>query len=139
MKKQVVIVILGACALFSVCSESTETTNVSDRSAVKRSAPVVEDAPAPVPVEKPVELFYFYGSGCPNCGQVKSVIENLARNKRIAVKQYEVWYNKKNRDLLLKMARERNLSVKGVPAVIIGNDLYLGIKEISDLAKKFGI
>ncbi len=139
MKKQVALLIIAAFALFSACSENDETKDVSDKSAVKRSAPAAEDKDATVPVEKPVEIFYFYGSGCQNCGQVKSVIESLARDKRIRVKQYEVWYNKKNRDLLLKMARERNLTVRGVPAVIIGSQICLGIKEISDLGKKFGV
>ena len=138
MKKLMVVFILGALALFSACSESDRTKDISDRDAEQRS-PAADDARETVAVEKQVDLFYFYGSGCPNCEQAKRVIENLTRNKWLRVKQYEVWYNKGNRDMLLKMAREKNLSVKGVPAVIIGNDLYLGVTEISALEKKIDI
>ena len=80
-----------------------------------------------------VGLYYFYGSGCPNCERVKTIIERLTKNRKIVVKKYEVWYNKKNRSLLLRMAKDRNLNVKGVPAVIIENDLYVGVKEISGI------
>ena len=85
-----------------------------------------------------VELYYFYGTGCPNCEKVKQVIRNLSTRKGLVVKKYEVWYNKKNRSMLLQMAKERSLNIKGVPAIIIANDLYMGVKEITGLQDKIG-
>lgn len=82
--------------------------------------------------EKKVVLHFFYGKECPHCRQIEPEIQALVkRNPRLELKKYEVWYNKGNRDLLMRMAKERGKSAQGVPTVIIGNDVYLG----SDMAK----
>ena len=82
---------------------------------------------------KIIILYYFYGTGCPNCDQTEPIVNNLSKEHSLPLKKYEVWYNKKNRSILLKMAKERNKSVKGVPTVIIGEDLLTGLKKISGL------
>lgn len=142
--------ILVFFSLFSGCKDSGDKsadTQFSDRQVVEKKGDIQAEKkdgdskieePSNLKAVKEVELFYFYGTGCPNCEKVKPVINSLAKRKGLIVKEYEVWYNKKNRSMLLSMARERNLNVKGVPAVIIGNDLYMGVKEISGIPDKLG-
>ncbi len=142
--------ILISFSLFSGCKDSSDKKAGKQYSelqvAEKKGDVKVEEKDGDSKIEersnlkavKEVELFYFYGTGCPNCDKVKPVIKNLSERKGLIVKEYEVWYNKKNRSMLLSMARERNLNVKGVPAVIIVNDLYMGVKEISGLPDKIG-
>ena len=134
--------ILVFFSLFSGCKDSGDNsagTRFSDRQvAEKKDGDSKIEEPSNPKTMKEVELFYFYGTGCPNCEKVKPVINSLAKRKGLIVKEYEVWYNKKNRSMLLSMARERNLNVKGVPAVIIVNDLYMGVKEISGIPDKLG-
>ncbi len=89
-------------------------------------------SPAARSQEKKVVLHFFYGKECPHCRQIDPEIEALVKgNPRLELKKYEVWYNKTNRDLLMRMAKERGKSAQGVPTIIIGNDVYLG----SDMAK----
>jgi thiol-disulfide isomerase/thioredoxin len=79
-----------------------------------------------------VVLHFFYGRECPHCKKIEPEIESLVKsNPRLELKKYEVWYNKDNRALLMRMAKERGKSAQGVPTVVIGGDVYLG----SDMAK----
>ncbi len=95
-----------------------------------------------LPVEaqaKKVVLHFFYGRECPHCKKIEPEIESLVKsNPRLELKKYEVWYNKDNRALLMRMAKERGKSAQGVPTVVIGNDVYLGsdMAKIRDLAAK---
>lgn len=89
-------------------------------------------SPAAMAQEKKVVLHFFYGKECPHCRQIEPEIEALVKgNPRLELKKYEVWYNTGNRDLLMRMAKERGKSAQGVPTVIIGSDVYLG----SDMSK----
>ncbi len=89
-------------------------------------------SPAARAQEKKVVLHFFYGKECPHCRQIEPEIEALVKgNPRLELKKYEVWYNTGNRDLLMRMAKERGKSAQGVPTVIIGSDVYLG----SDMSK----
>ena len=86
-----------------------------------------------------VILHFFYGRECPHCKKIAPEIESLVkRNPRLELKKYEVWYNKDNRALLMRMAKERGKSAQGVPTVIIGDDVYLGsdMAKIRDLAAR---
>jgi thiol-disulfide isomerase/thioredoxin len=88
---------------------------------------------------KKVVLHFFYGRECPHCKKIEPEIESLVKsNPRLELKKYEVWYNKDNRALLMRMAKERGKSAQGVPTVVIGNDVYLGsdMAKIRDLAAK---
>ncbi len=86
-----------------------------------------------------VTLYFFFGKDCPSCKAVEPRIDTLTDEyPGLVVEKYEVWYNKENRDKLIKMARERKATAKGVPTIIIGDDVYLGsnITYIQRLVKK---
>jgi len=86
-----------------------------------------------------VTLYFFFGKDCPSCKAVEPRIDTLADEyPGLVVEKYEVWYNKENRDKLIEMARERKATAKGVPTIIIGDDVYLGsnITYIQRLVKK---
>lgn len=75
----------------------------------------------------------FCGRGCIPCNKAAPIVNAVAKKYNFKLNTYEVWYNDKNRELLLSMAKERNTAVNGVPVVIIGNDVYLGVEKISNL------
>ncbi|HOS41063.1 MAG TPA: thioredoxin family protein [Spirochaetota bacterium] len=86
-----------------------------------------------------VVLYYFYGTGCVNCAKTQPIVEQLAykyRTRGLTLQSYEVWYNTNNRALLLRLAQERGKSVQGVPVVIIGRDVYMGVKSISEIERR---
>ena len=72
-------------------------------------------------------LYYFYGRDCPACKRMEPRVEALSEEyPGLTIEKYEVWFDEENRDMLLKMARERNATAKGVPTIIIGSRVYLG-------------
>jgi len=86
-----------------------------------------------------VTLYFFFGKDCPSCKAVEPRIDALVDEySGVVIEKYEVWYNKENRDKLIEMARKRNATAKGVPTIIIGDDVYLGsnITYIRRLVKK---
>ncbi len=83
-------------------------------------------------------LYYFYGKNCPHCAQAEPIVDRLGRQYRLAVKKYEVWYDVNNRNMLVKMGKERGKNVQGVPTVIMGRDVYTGssAEKLEQLVKK---
>ncbi len=71
-------------------------------------------------------LYYFFGKGCPHCGEAATLVDRFSRQYRVPVKKFEVWYNAPNRNILIKMGNERGVQVKGVPTIIMGRDVYTG-------------
>lgn len=83
-------------------------------------------------IEKGV-INFFCGRGCIPCDKVTPVVKAIAEKYKFRHVTYEVWYDDGNRELLLKMAKERNTVVSGVPVVIIENDVYMGVEKITRL------
>ena len=80
-----------------------------------------------------ITVYFFYGDGCPQCEEIRPTVTEIVKKYKLPFKQYEVWYNDANRNRLLSMAAKRKMKVKGVPVVIIGNDVLFGKKKISTL------
>ena len=89
-----------------------------------------------------VVMYYFYGRGCRSCDKIKDEIEVIIKKYQDVLKteKYEIWYDTKNRNMLIKMAqvlgkREDEL---GTPTVIIEKDIYVGnkIDIIESMIKK---
>lgn len=71
-------------------------------------------------------LFYFYGKNCPHCTQAAPIVDRLVRQYRLELRKFEVWHDATNRNMLIKMGKERGKNVQGVPTIIIGNAVYTG-------------
>lgn len=71
-------------------------------------------------------LFYFYGKNCPHCTQAAPIVDRLAQRYRLDVRKFEVWHDAANRNMLIKMGKERGKNVQGVPTLIFGSAVYTG-------------
>ncbi len=72
-------------------------------------------------------LYFFYGSECPHCKKVEPELQKLVRTyPNLMIKKFEVWHDQGNRNMLMKMAEERGKTARGVPAIIMGADFYMG-------------
>ncbi|MEA3398477.1 MAG: thioredoxin family protein [Patescibacteria group bacterium] len=81
----------------------------------------------PALAQEKVNLYFFYGNGCPHCAKEEKFLDKLEReNENIEIFHYEVWQNRENAALLKKIANELNLDVAGVPFVIIGEETIVG-------------
>ena len=76
-------------------------------------------------------IYLFWGIECPNCKEAKSYLDEIKiQYPGIEVKDYEVFDNKENKDLLLKMLDESDSSFSGVPVIFIGDRKFQSFGEI---------
>jgi thiol-disulfide isomerase/thioredoxin len=68
-----------------------------------------------------VELYFFWGKGCPHCAQEEIFLKQLEKKyPQLEVKSYEVWYNRENANLFSQMAEAYGARPEGVPTTFIG-------------------
>jgi len=74
-----------------------------------------------------VNVYFFWGKGCPHCADEKPFLEKLqSKYEQIEIKDYEVWYSQDNRDLLVKVGRGLDVNVSGVPFTVVGEQSFNG-------------
>ena len=82
---------------------------------------------SPVNAQEKINLYFFYGDGCPHCADEKVFLDYIGKNDNsIKVYKYEVWNNQKNAELLGRVGKELGLDVSGVPILIIGDKTVVG-------------
>ena len=86
-----------------------------------------------VNAEEKLNLYLFFGEGCPHCAMEKEYLKELKKEyKELNVIKYEVWYNEENSSFLKQIANETNKSLTGVPVTIIGQTIITGFKESTE-------
>lgn len=74
-----------------------------------------------------VNLYLFYGEGCPHCAAEEKFLDSYLKNKDyIKLYKYEVWYNKDNQNNLKEVSNILNKPASGVPYLVIGDDVISG-------------
>lgn len=78
-----------------------------------------------------VNVYLFYGDGCPHCAKEKVFLEKIKKvyKDKINIITYETWYDKTNSKNLSKVAKKLKLDLNGVPFTVIGEDYYIGYNE----------
>lgn len=77
-----------------------------------------------------VEIYFFYGIGCPHCEKEEIALKNIEKKyDNVTIKRYEVSKNVKNQNLMVKVANLMKKKINGVPFTIIGNSAYSGYTE----------
>jgi len=73
-----------------------------------------------------VNLYFFYGDGCPHCAKEEIFLDDLELEfSEIKVHRFETWYNDENAKILDELRREVGFR-SGVPVVIIGEEAIVG-------------
>jgi len=74
-----------------------------------------------------VEIYFFWGQGCPHCAQEKPFLEELKQKyPELIVKEFEVYYNRENQELFKKVTQAYKTQPVGVPMTFIGKDFVVG-------------
>jgi len=74
-----------------------------------------------------LEIYFFWGQGCPHCAQEKPFLEELKQKyPQLEVKEFEVYFNRENQELFQKIAQAYNTQAEGVPMTFIGKDAFIG-------------
>ena len=100
--------------------------------------------PISIQAKAKVNLYLFYGDGCPHCKQEEEFLNKYMKDKDyIKLTKYEVWNNKDNQKFFTKVQKKLDNRSNGVPYLIIGNEVVVGYYEgitdeqIKDLVKKY--
>jgi thiol-disulfide isomerase/thioredoxin len=77
--------------------------------------------------EETVNLYFFYGDGCPHCAKEEVFLDKLEREyDYIKIYRYETWHNNDNAKLLKQVGEKLGLRIPGVPILIIGDEPIIG-------------
>ena len=101
-------------------------------------------SPKEILATEKVEIYFFWGQGCPHCAQEKPFLEELKQKyPQLEVKEFEVYFSRENQELFQKVAQAYNTQPVGVPMTFIGKDYVIGFgtkettgKEIESLIQK---
>ena len=80
--------------------------------------------------EKVVNIYLFWGDGCPHCAAEEKYLESyMEENTNVKLYKYEVWYNSKNQKYLKEVQEKLNNKESGVPYTIIGDKVIVGFAD----------
>lgn len=80
--------------------------------------------------EKQVNMYLFYGNGCPHCRDLEKYLNSYIKEKdNVKLYKYEVWYNEENANKLKDVVDITKVQLKGVPYLVIGNIAITGYSE----------
>ena len=78
-------------------------------------------------------VYYFYGTGCPHCANVKPILDDLeTKYSNIHIHRLEIYHNKTNQDLFNTYCSEYDIEKRGIPFVAIDEKYFMGDKPIID-------
>lgn len=81
--------------------------------------------------EKVVNIYFFYGQGCPHCAKEREYLYALKEvySDNVNLYEYEVYNNQENVDLLIKVGELLNTNIGGVPFVVVGEKYLIGYES----------
>ena len=69
-----------------------------------------------------INIYLFWGEGCPHCQKEKQFLQDLVKNNDdLVLYDYEVYKSYDGRSKLQEAEEKLNVSVGGVPFLVIGN------------------
>jgi glutaredoxin len=83
-----------------------------------------------VNAENNLNLYLFWGNGCPHCAKEKSFLSDiLPKYPTVKLNSYEIYNNQDNVQLMQRVADKLNVNASGVPFLIIGDKEFIGFAE----------
>ncbi|MBW3015729.1 hypothetical protein KY330_04870 [Candidatus Woesearchaeota archaeon] len=73
-----------------------------------------------------VDLYLFYGQGCPHCSGMKAFLSEIADDYDLNVHEYEVYANLEGRNLFVEMSQAFESEIQGVPTIFIDGKVIVG-------------
>lgn len=77
--------------------------------------------------DKTVYISFFHGEGCPHCAKEASFLEKISKEyDNLDFKIFEIYNNKENAQLLIRVGKALGKSTSGVPFTVIGDQVVYG-------------
>jgi thiol-disulfide isomerase/thioredoxin len=81
-----------------------------------------------------VNVYYFWGDGCPVCVQQRAFLDWLVeRYPEVVVHAFEVWHDPENRPRLQALSDAFGRRVQAVPVTFIGDDSWIGFNQVASV------
>jgi glutaredoxin len=79
-----------------------------------------------------INAYFFWGDGCPHCEKEKDFLDYMATKYRaLKINDFEIYNNGSNSKILKQSAGLLGARVDGVPALIIGDQFFIGYAEFT--------
>jgi len=92
----------------------------------------VTPAIAQVENKNSIRLYFFYGDGCPHCGEEKEFLTALqSQYPNLNVLNFEVWHNTNNQKLIQQVSKKLNTTAGSVPLTIVGDQYITGFNQMA--------
>lgn len=86
---------------------------------------------SPVQAKNTVNIYFFWGDGCPHCAKEKELLEYYQHKySYIEVLDFELYSNFSNNQILSSVASILGVRVDGVPFTVIGDKSFSGYSEV---------
>lgn len=84
---------------------------------------------------KKIIVYFFWGNGCPHCEEERQFLDEWKRvYPALEIRDFEVWYNKKNAGLMAALLQAQGLKSSGVPVTFVGDRVFSGFTEQTRLS-----
>ncbi len=81
-----------------------------------------------------VNVYYFWGDGCPVCVQQRAFLDWLVEHyPEVEVHAFEVWHEVENRPRLQALSDAFGRPVRAVPVTFIGEDSWIGFNQVASV------
>lgn len=78
----------------------------------------------------PLDIYLFWGNGCPHCVKEKVYLEELLPEyPNVKLNDFEIYHNRNNIALMQEVSQELGFNSSGVPLLIIGDEDIIGFME----------
>ena len=83
-------------------------------------------------------IYLFRGQGCTFCRKFISFLNSISKDygKYFKLVSFEVWNDQQNNELMSKMSQVTDVEARGVPYIVIGDQVFDGYAESYDEAIK---
>lgn len=94
-----------------------------------------DTASQPTLANKKVIVYFFWGKGCPHCEEERKFLDALKRAQpTLEIRDYEVWYDKKNAGMMAAMLQAHGERSSGVPVTFVHDQVFSGFSEQSKIS-----
>lgn len=87
-------------------------------------------APSVAPDSLRAVIYLFWGDGCPHCAAEMRYLDDLVRRRpEVTVRQFEIWHDAANLDLLRRFAAAYRFEPRAVPTTFLADRYWVGFGD----------
>lgn len=82
-------------------------------------------------------VYLYHGEECPHCQAERKFLDDLKKElPGLEVKEFEVWHNSKNAQLMQEAADKLGVKVQGVPFTVVGDNYVVGFDDAEGIGQQ---